>query len=225
VPAVRLAVIATFHGRYENTLPLMHRLFVDGVHEPDEVWLMCEDEDDRDAMLDAFDELFELHLLDGIPTNAKIEILPTPRDEAGYKVIPYSYKINYALDHTECEAIAYLDNNSMPSPYKYALAVDALSHHPEWGAVYVTQKRTGFAPLVSVAETPIEDAFCNLNYTQVIHRLTEDRWSLDMQHADPDIADGLFWRALHKSLGSFHPVGGANVHDDHHIPKSKAVGV
>jgi hypothetical protein len=222
---LKLAVIGTFYGRHENTFPLMHRLFVDGSRPADEVWLIGETLEDVEVIDDALDELYNLEALENYPETLRLMHLKTPMIDGKYAVIPYSHKINYALDRTKADVIVYLDNGSMPGPEKYKTMIEGLEEHPEWGAVYCTQKRTGYQPTIRFANDPVEDAYCDLNYTQVMHRLTEDRWSLDMRDADPDLADGLFWRALHKSLGAFHPVGGVIIHDDHYIPSPKAVGV
>jgi hypothetical protein len=222
---VDLAVIGTFYGRPENTFALMHRLFVDGTRKPDEAWLMCETADDRDNIFAAFQELYDLELLDGIPDECNVLHYPTPLDAGRYAVIPYSNKINAALDATQADLIVYLDNGSMPGPDKYRVMAEALEKHPEWGAVFCTQQRTGFSPTTHVADGIVTDGYCAVNYTQVMHRLTTDRWELDMRHANPDLADALFWRALHRSLGDFHPAGGTTVHDFHHIPNPAAVGI
>lgn len=223
---MKLAVIGTFYGRHENALPLMHRLFVDGTRKPDEAWLMCESQEDSAALIGALEELYELEVLDGWPEGAQVEVLPTPRDDVGnYAVIPYSNKINWALDHSEADAIVYLDNGSMPAPEKYELMLAALEEHPDWGAVYCAQSRTGWNTQVAPALEIVHDGFCVVNYTQVMHRPTADRWSLDMALADPDLADAWFWRALHQSLGPFHPVAGRRVLDEHHMPSIAAQGL
>lgn len=221
-----LAVIGTFYGRHENTFPLMHRLFVDATRRPDETWLMCETAEDRDTVFRAFQELYDLEVLDGIPENCNVVHYPTPVNEHGkYRVIPYSNKINAALDATQADLIVYLDNGSMPGPDKYRVMAEALERNPGWGAVYCTQERSGFSPTVAYADSTVHDGYCAVNYTQVMHRKTGHRWTLDMRHANPDLADALFWRDLHTQLGPFHPVGGTTVHDFHHIPDPKAVGV
>lgn len=223
---MRVAVIGTFHERRGNTFPLMHRLFVDALRKPDEAWVMCESSADADAVEGALGELVWLGLLEKPVRGLNLIVLPTPKQNDGkYAVIPYSHKINYALDRTRADAVAYLDNGSRPSPDKYRLMVAALEQHPGWGAVYCSQQRTGMRDEVSVADAVVPDAFSNLNYTQVMHRVTDDRWDLDMRWADPDLADARFWRRLHRSLGPFYPVGGELPHDWHHIPDQKAVGV
>jgi hypothetical protein len=138
-------------------------------------------------------------------------------------VIPYSNKINWALDRTRCDTIVYLDNGSMPDPDKYKTMFVTINHR-DVGAVYCGQKRTGYLDETSVADKIIDGANGVLNYTQVMHRKTADRWPLDLRYADPDIADGVFWDLLHKRLGSFHPAG-SRVLDEHHMPEPKAQGI
>lgn len=221
-----LAVIGTFYEKRENSLPILMRL-LESTRQPDEVWLLCETDQDADALVDAYDVLFELELVELWPKNMEVIVLPTPREEDGsYSVIPYSNKINYALDETECDLICYLDNGSMPEARKYALMASALqNNNPHWGAVYCTQKRTGHQPMTFEARDPVGDPFCVLNYTQIMHRKTDDRWTLDMKHANPDLADGMFMQALSRSLGTFWPVYGEVILDDHHIPYTSAAGV
>lgn len=220
-----LAVIATLYGRHENTLPLLHRLWVDSTRKPDETFLMCENVDDVTAVMNASDLLRnEFEIMDEPPGKVYIYELPTPHEGGRYSVIPYSNKINYALDRAESDLIVYLDNGSMPSDDKFEIMARGLEEHPEWGAVYCTQKRTGMHEMIAPADVPCEDGYCALNYTQVMHRKTEDRWTLDMNHANPDLADGIFWRSLHQTLGVFFPVGGERILDTHHIPNPAAVG-
>lgn len=219
---MRLTVIGTFHKRWENSLPLLKRLYVDSTRKPDESFLMCETGEDVDALMSAYRDLYDLELLDGFPAGLHILEHNTPRIEGRYAVIPYAYKINHALDCAEGDAVVYLDNNSDPKPTKYQAMLTGLEQHPAWGATYCTQKRTGMNDMVFRAEYPVDDAFCALNYTQVMHRPTADRWPLDMRLADPDLADGYFWRSLHMSLGAFFPVGGSEILDEHHIPDACA---
>jgi spore maturation protein CgeD len=130
--------------------------------------------------------------------------LPTPRDEWGvYEVIPYSLKINYALDRTRADYVTYLTDDSLPEPGKYEAMVKALDENPEWGAVYVGQRRNGSEHR---AGGIVEDAFAKLDHTQVCHRLTADRWPLNPSFMR--LGDAHFWRALHVSLGAFYPIPG-----------------
>jgi len=209
------AVIGTFYRRWERTAELLRRVMVESTLAPDEMWVMCEDALDAKAVGEIGD------------SRVRVYILPTPRHADGrYAVIPYSNKINWALDRTQADYIVYLDNGSMPAPDKYRTMVAALDEHPEWGAVYVGQQRTGYMERNVPANQTIGDAYGVLNYTQVMHRRTADRWTLDMQWADPDLADAMFWRDLHASLGDFYPVGGDDaILDVHHMEDRKAVGL
>ena len=221
-----LAVIGTFHGRHEKAFPLMHRLFVDATRKPDEAWLMCENESDADSLRRAFRELTELELLDGQPDQARIVVLPTPRYRDGSCVyVPYSRKINAALSVIGSDLVVYLDNGSIPGPDKYRVMALALEQHPEWGAVYCGQHRTGYLDEKFYASEVIERANGRLNYTQVMHRRSPDRWSTDMKHAKPDIVDGLFWDAINARFGPIYPVGGDRLHDFHHMPSPHAEGL
>jgi hypothetical protein len=217
-----LAVIGTFSGRHKNTFPLMHRLFGDGTRKPDEAWLMCETDQDATVIRDA---LAELQTLTGVTADPTIVVLPTPTAGGTYTEIPYSRKINHALDRTGADLIVYLDNGSMPSPYKYQHMAAALENDPTIGAVYCTQKRTGYVNETFHADKVVENGNGQLNYTQVMHRYTSDRWTTDMQYANPDLADAMFWTALHERLGAFHPAGGLFIHDDHHMPGPHAAGI
>lgn len=218
----RLAVIGTFYRRWENTPALVNAVVWDP--RVSEVWLVCEDAFDAEHL----DAALADNLAHGGSRVAEIHrvVLPTPRTEdGGYAVIPYSHKINYALDRSRADYIAYLDNGSMPHPDKYAIMAAELDQHPEWGAVYCGQRRTGYAEATDTADSPVTDAYCRLNYTQVMHRRTADRWTLDMAHADPDLADAIFWRDLHASLGTFWPAAPGRILDEHHIPSPKAAGL
>jgi hypothetical protein len=211
----RLAVIGTFYRRYENTYPLSLAINL-STRLPDELWLMAEEVFDAD----------HLAMQEWLVNDEHRVLLPTPRVQGGrYAVIPYSHKINYALDRTTADYVVYLDNGSMPHRDKYRLMAAALDEHPEWGAVYCGQRRTGYAPVDAHADGVVADAYCRLNYTQVMHRRTDDRWTLDMRHADPDLADALFWRSLHASLGAFYPVAPGLLLDEHHIESAKAAGL
>ena len=208
-----LAVIGTFYQRHENT-PLIAAALRAQTRRPDELWLIGEGDDDVAVMREQ-----------DWGCDARFVILPTPRDGNGrYAVIPYSHKINHALDRTSAEYVVYLDNGSLPAPRKYEAMAAALDSDPTIGAVYCGQHRTGVVDSFSHADRMVEDAYCVLNYTQVMHRRTVDRWTLEMRHADPDLADALFWRSLHATLGPFHPVAGG-VLDEHHIADYKAAGL
>lgn len=221
----RLAVVGTFYGRHDRSLPLLHRLYVDATRRPDEAWLLCETAADQEALEAGYRELYDLEALDGRPDGLHIGVVETPRKPSGgYDVIPYAHKINHALDLVQSDYVVYLDNGSMPHPEKYGVMAAALDANPAWGAVYCGQRRTGYVDIDVPADGTVEDAFCVLNYTQVMHRRTSDRWPLDMKLADPDLADGWFWRALHESLGDFHPCG-TGILDVHHMDGVHASGL
>lgn len=203
-----LALIGTFHQRRERTVPLLAAVLA-STRPPDEVWVMCEALADADRVTLGDPRL-------------RVCVLPTPRERVapwglpgGYATVPYSHKINWALERTEADYIAYLDNASEPAPGKYALMAAALDEHPDWGAVYCAQDRVegGLAPAAEV----IEDPYCVLNYTQVMHRRTPDRWSLDVRYMTPDVVDGMFFRDVARRLGPFHPVGDGAVLDRHEL--------
>jgi hypothetical protein len=217
---LRLALIATFHARHEATLPLLRKVLVDSTRTPDELWVLCEDEADTEAAVLALNRLAK-----PAQATASVVTLPTPQENGCYKVIPYSHKINWALDRTTADAICYLDNGSMPAPHKYAAFVEGLEQHPEWGCVYVTQERTGHDPGLFVADEVIANGEGRLNFTQFSHRRTADRWTTDMRWANPDVADALFMRDLAVSLGPMFPVGGPTVGDWHDMPSAAAAGV
>lgn len=184
---------------------------------------MCETPKDAQALYEAYNALYEAEMLWEWPEGLQVITLPTPKKNGVYTVIPYSNKINWALDRIGYgDAVVYLDNGSMPGEDKFEAMLAALE---DYGAVYCTQRRTGYNEDVNVAEHVVTDAYCVLNYTQVMHRYTTDRWPTDMSYARPnDLADATFWRYLHVTLGDFHPVG-PKVHDEHHIPSPTAQGL
>lgn len=218
-----LAVIGTFYQRHDNTLPLFKRVLEESVLKPDEFWVMCEGEDDVQVAITAYS-----NILKDFNTDVHIEHLPTPKNSANrYTIIPYSNKINWALDHTSSDYMVFLDNNSMPHIRKYELMKKALDDNSDWGAVFCSQERTGIKYDLWTYDKPLGDAYCILNYTQVMFRRSPARWTLNMQYADPnDLADALFWRELHRELGAFYPVILDNeMLDSHHIDSLKAVGL
>jgi len=221
---LRLAVIGTFYGRLAESRACIRRVLFESTRPPDEFWIMCETEEDVDNVYRVLDERGKRHTPS---TTAHIKLLPTPRNTDGsYTVIPYSKKINLALDSTSADAIVYLDNGSMPHPMKYEVMAAVLGSSISLGAVYCSQHRTGYRDEYSWAEHVVPDAFCVLNYTQVMHRPTVERWTTDMRFANPDVADAMFWRSLHEHLGPFYPVPTGDVPmDDHHIPSPAANGM
>jgi hypothetical protein len=210
---LKLAAIMTMFGRYQNTYPLIERVLTSS-RIPDEIWIMCEGQDDYDLASSVLDQLWRVDIR---PIN-----MPTPRDGDRYAVIPYSNKINYVLGRTKADAIVYVDNGSMPSERKFEVMLKALVDNPDWNAVYCTQKRTGYREEVHGAKDVLDSGYGILNYTQVMHRPTSARWTTDMRHANPDLADAIFWNDLG---GPFHPVDGENIHDTHHMNSAAAEGV
>lgn len=177
----RLAVIVTAYGkRGAENIPRIIEALKAQTRQPDEVWWMTEG-------------------MAGIGTD-----LPTPRNTDGsYAVIPYAVKINHALDRTTCDYVTYFTDDSWTAPEKYERMVAALDENPEWGAVYCTQE---FGDgLLRVANEVVTDAHCVVDHTQVMHRLTADRWPEEI--GDITVGDAVFWRRLHATLGPFYPVG------------------
>lgn len=224
---MRLAAIAPLYGRHHNTFPLLHRLLVATTRVPDELWLMCETTDDYRAVDKALDELYEMELLERRrPEEVQVCACPTPRMGGSYEQIPYSRKINIALDLCEADAVVYVDNGSIPAEEKFSEMLSALETNPEWGAVYCTQRRTGYREETHYADAIVEQGYGVVNFTQVMHRFpVQARWTLDMAYANPDLADAIFWRDLHKELGPFHPAGGLTVLDVHDMPSPAAAGI
>lgn len=190
----KLAIIATLYGQrsLDNAERLSHAVRRQ-VREQDELWLMYEGDEGFRAALE----------ICGPVAGACIPVeVATPRDANGqYAIIPYSAKINHALDRTEADYIAYLTDDSWPAPEKYERMAAALDENPEWGAVYCAQD---YGDAVRPAVDVMHDAHCKVDHTQVMHRLTADRWPLDM--TDITVGDAIFWRRLHASLGAFYPV-------------------
>jgi len=203
------------YKRHDKTLPLLESV-LSSSRVPDELWIMCEASDDAEVALDA------LHKIGA--KGVGVTVLNTPMINGKYEVIPYSHKINWALDRTLADIICYIDNGSFPSVDKYKVMSQALEENPSFGAVYCSQQRSGTDNRTSWADSICNDAYTVLNYTQVMHRRTPDRWNLDMRNSNPDVADAIFWRDLHKSIGSFHPVDGARIHDWHQIESYAAQG-
>lgn len=203
---MNLAVIGTFYRRHENTLPLLERIFdAPGISE---LWLLCETPRDREVVYSALTKLGRYY-----DQSVRVELVATP-GAPHYDVVPYSLKHNFALDRSTADAFCYLDNGSMPEWNKYDLMLEALESHPEWGAVYCAQERTGYTSGVCYPGVPVDDGFCLLNHTQVMHRATDARWPLEMDKIN--LGDAFFWRELHARIGPFHPVGTTDVLDRHH---------
>lgn len=215
---LKLAVIGTFYKKYGESRRAI-RAVLDSTRRPDEFWIICEEQADVDNAVAAL----EGYVLEGV----NIVHLPTKKDVDGeYLVIPYSNKINHALDASTADAFVYLDNGSVPHPEKYERMLSVLENNDSYGAVYCAQYRTGYHEEACAADRVVHDAYCVLNFTQVMHRRTKARWTLDMQHARPfDLADAIFWRSLHALIGAFHPVPTKTVMDVHHMPSPAANGL
>lgn len=198
-----LTVIAPFWRRHENIHTLLDALRDQSY---DELWVVVEDETDLAAW----------------SVIAKPHMVPTPKVDGKYTVIPYSNAINYALDRTTADYITYLDNGSVPQPDKYRIMREGLDEHPEWGVVYCGQRQTGWSDRERPASQPIPVAYGSVNFTQVMHRRSPDRWPLDLSLANPDLADAVFFRSLNERFGSFYPVGVGRILDDHHMPSVAA---
>lgn len=160
--------------------------------KPDELWLLGE----------TWDDVERITAQDWGRKQGWVVSLPTPRDGGGrYSVIPYSRKINYALERSRADYITYLTDDSWPAPEKLERMAAVLDENPEMGVVYCGQRRNGSEYL---ANRIVEDAYCVIDHTQVMHRRTDDRWPEDIEKML--LGDAHFWRALHARLGPFYPV-------------------
>jgi len=202
----RLAVIATLYGqRSIDNSDRIAAALREQTRIPDELWLMYEGDAGWEAAANIADYIVGYckpgaAFPEGWHYPYILEIA-TPRDESGhYTEIPYSLKSNYALDHTEADYITYLTDDSWPAPEKYERMVAALDENPEWGAVYCSQDFGG----IRHADQVVADAHCRVDHTQVMHRLTADRWPTEI--GDIMLGDAIFWRRLHASLGPFWPI-------------------
>lgn len=160
------------------------------------MWLLCEEEDDALAIVDAFGETATWR-------------------ETPSGINPLSWHINKALDLIGTDYIVYLTDDSLPDPRKYEVMAKALDEHPEWGVVYCGQD-------FGVATSPehwlaggrhignrlaggvIGDPFCVVDHTQVMHRRTSARWPLDRNTMR--LSDAHFFRDLVADLGPMYPI-------------------
>lgn len=211
-----MTVIATLHQRHENTLPIVRRLYSESTRKPDECFLMCEDYSDWNTA----DQAAMSYTTKGM----NIVHLPTPKNGSKYDVIPYSNKINYALDNMSGDYVLYVDNQSMPHQRKIELMAGALDDNPSWVGVYCAQRRSLDGP-VHPADKPTH-GYCALNYTQVMHRRAPERWVLDVKYGNPDFADAEYWRAIGDSKDKlFYPVAPDLVLDEHWITDHAVEGL
>lgn len=217
---MKLAVIGTFYKKPEESQRAFKAVLA-STRKPDEFWALCEREEDLLNLLKCFPDGVD------IPEWVHLLVVPTPNRLTGaYAVTPYSFKINLALDLSEADAFVYLDNGSVPHPLKYEMMLAVLEAMPEMHTVYCSQERTGYAPTVFRADRIVLQPFCTLNFTQVMHRRTHHRWSLDLNLAVPtDLVDAYFWEALKTSYGPFYPVPSDEILDWHHIPSPAANGM
>ena len=129
---------------------------------------------------------------------------------------PLSVAINNALEWLdEVDYITYLTDDSLPDPRKYEVMSRALDEHPEWGVVYCGQDfGTAKDPEdwldggrqigTRHADRIVEDPWCVVDHTQVMHRRTSARWPQD--RSTMRLSDAHFWRELVADLGPFYPV-------------------
>lgn len=219
---MRLAVVAPFHGRHNKTRALLKRVLVESTRVPDELWIIAGDQKDYDVVEKTVGDLW--------PPGLVLELYPTPRDEKGrYVEIPYSRCINHVLGKSGADVFCYLDNGSMPHPEKYRVMMEQLEHEPIGAGVYVTQHRTGYLDEIHYADKVIANGYGQVNYTQVAHFRSPDRWPLEMSLANPDLADAVFWSRLNERMGAFYPAtldgDPSVVLDDHHMPSPAAAGI
>jgi hypothetical protein len=200
----------------------MYRVIVASTRLPDEFWMVCETEEDVRVAEKALKDLLDVDALVARPKCLRIEHVPTPQTGESYDVIPYSHKINWVLDRSEADYFVYLDNGSLPEPEKYEVMARALDENPEYGVVYCGQHRTGMHDVEAHAEDIVGNPYGRLNFTQTMHRRTDRRWTLDLAHANPDLADGIFFRDMAQDLGDFYPVAPQKILDRHHIPDAAA---
>ena len=188
-----VAAIVTLYNRPHNVRRVAEAWMAQ-TQTPDELWLLTEGR--------IITEVYKQEW----PDWRHIRELPTPRRTDGtYAVVPYAQKINYALDRTACDFIVYGTDDSFPAPEKVGRMSHALDANPDWGVVYCGQSwRSPDGTEGHRGDIGrIDNAFSVIDHTQVMHRLTADRWDLD---GEIRLGDALFWRRLHASLGAFYPV-------------------
>lgn len=199
----RLAVIGVFYRR-PLLIPRIAAALRAQTRPPDETLLVCEEQADLEALV--------AETWPGRVVYLKMHIPPGE--------IPSSVCINAALDLTRADYIAYLTDDSLPHPDKYAEMVAALDAGAQ--AVYCSQRygkvgshaewlgQIDNPPSIRHASEPSEDPFCRVDHTQVAHVRTEDRWPLSM--GEIKWSDGAFFRDLVKRLGPLQPIPGALDH-------------
>ena len=188
-----VAAIVTLYNRPHN-VPRVAAAWDAQTKRPDELWVLAEGK--------IMQEIYRSEWYDW----RHMRDLPTARNPDGtYAVVPYAQKINYALDRTACDYIIYGTDDSFPAPDKVERMSAALDANPDWGVVYCGQSWR--SPDGNEGHRgdmgPVANAHSVIDHTQVMHRLTADRWALD---SDIRLGDAAFWMKLHASLGAFHPV-------------------
>jgi hypothetical protein len=195
----RLAVIGVLYRR-----PALYDTILSAIEcqsrKPDELWLMCEDPADIEAI--GFRSLRT-----SFPTYVRQVSVPP-------NVVPPSACINAALDETQADYITYLTDDSLPHPDKYRRMAEALEAGAQ--AVYCGQ---GFDKARSPEEWleritrpssfrhtsgPSDNPFCRIDHTQVAHVRTEDRWPLSI--SELKWSDGAFFRSLVARVGPLQPI-------------------
>lgn len=189
-----VAAIVTLYSRPHN-IPRLSEAWGAQVRMPDELWLIGEGRIMQEVYRSEWPDW--LHIRD----------YPTPRNQDGsYAVVPYSNKINHALDHTKADYIVYGTDDSFPAHDKIKIMAAALDANDDWGAVYCEQSWRSPAGTEGHRGNmgPVDNAHSLIDHTQVMHRRTADRWTLNMSQVR--LGDATFWMELHKSLGAFMPV-------------------
>ena len=198
-----VALVCTFYHRPEF-YPAIAEAIRDQTRPPDELWLMCEDGADADALAACL-----------WPAGASIVVVSVPRHDNGEPmVVPPSLLINKALDLSKADYFVYLADDSLPYPEK----IERLAARLDAGALvaYCAQDRgqvgtkdewlsaIGSVGSISPANGPQMSPYCQVDMTQVMHRRSDDRWPLEMEHRK--IGDAVFWNRLLDRYGGFENV-------------------
>lgn len=200
-----VAVVGVFYRRPEF-VPRIAAALRAQTRPPDQVWLMCEEDADRDALA-----------AEKWPGLRWISLVTFPRDENGRPLlVPPSVLINAALDDPEFDAdyVTYLADDSLPGERKLELMAKRLDEGAD--VVYCSQDR-GSVPdneawlaagpgggYIHRADHPEDAPWCKVDMTQVMHRTNDLRWPTDMRHIK--IGDAEFWNLLRDRYGAFQPV-------------------
>ena len=199
---MKVALICTFYHRPE-LYPAIAEAIRAQTRQPDELWLMCEDREDYDALI-ACDW--------GV--RPAIVIVPVPRENGEPTVVPPSLLINKALDLSKADYFLYLADDSLPTPHKIEMMAARLDDGAS--VVYCAQSRgqvrdatewletRGSVGQIATAPGPHSSPYCQVDMTQVMHVRSEDRWPLDMSVRK--IGDAVFWNLLLERFGAFENV-------------------